>query len=78
MLFIISVIWLGDHLCLDVPAILEEAMLEKLNIRHVEFNLLFSIVAIPNLIVPFFGGAFIDKFGINSMVMIYSFVMFLS
>jgi len=53
-------------------------MLEHLNIMHVEFNLLFSIVAIPNLIVPFFGGALIDKFGINKMIICYSFIMFLA
>ena len=49
-----------------------------MNLTHVEFNLLFSIVAIPNIIVPLFGGAIIDFLGINLSMFIYCFILFVA
>lgn len=30
---------------------------------HIEFNLLYSVYSFPNMILPLFGGALVDKFG---------------
>jgi len=34
-----------------------------MNLTDVEVNLLYSVYSLPNIILPFFGGYFIDKIG---------------
>lgn len=35
-------------------------------------NLLYSVYSVPNTVLPFFGGAFVDRFGINTALALFS------
>lgn len=37
-----------------------------------EQNLLYTLYSIPNTVLPFFGGAFVDRFGINTALVLFS------
>ena len=67
ILSLCSVIILGSYFAYDVPAALSLQLHEYLEEENESFQyylqLLYSLYSIPNLVLPFFGGYFIDKLG---------------
>jgi MFS family permease len=41
-------------------------------INQVEFNLLYSVYSIPNIILPLFGGYLIDNCGVRMNIMLFA------
>ena len=37
-----------------------------------------SIIALPNIFIPFFGGMLIDYFGVNSSLILYSLIIMIA
>jgi MFS family permease len=65
---------LGDAYCFDIPMTIEAEIEESLEIDELEFNMLYSIFSLPNIILPIFGGILIDKLGVGLSLMIFSII----
>lgn len=65
----------------DLPASLNTPMQAWLGLSDGDFayavNLFYSVYSFPNIVLPFFGGYLIDKFGVRWLMMILSFVQFM-
>ena len=48
-----------------------------MEITETQFNLLYSVYSLPNIIVPFLGGYLLDKFGSRKLILILSAIIFL-
>lgn len=49
----------------DNPAALKSKLEKELDMNSIQFNLLYSVYSFPNIILAFFGGALVDRFGTN-------------
>ena len=67
-----SLVLVGDAYCFDNPEAIQSDIIRSLKISKTEFNLLYSVVSIPNMIMPFFGGFFIDFFGVKVSLFLFS------
>ena len=58
---------LGSYYCFDIPSAIKTQIGDYMNTSAESyenyFALLYSLYAIPNIILPFFGGYFVDTFG---------------
>ncbi|OMJ85518.1 hypothetical protein SteCoe_13130 [Stentor coeruleus] len=61
----------GSYFIYDNPSALQTQLQEDLNIDLVEFGLLYSVYAFPNIILPFFGGYLVDILGVRVGIMIF-------
>lgn len=69
----------GSYFCYDIPSALESHLTDPngdFKLDHVDYNLLYSVYALPNTILPFFGGFLIDKMGLR--IGIFSFSLLLT
>jgi hypothetical protein len=53
----------GNNYAFDIPQALENEIESRLNISEVEFNLLYSVFALPNIGLSIGGGMMIDRIG---------------
>ena len=63
ILFLSCLANFGIFFCLGNPQALHTPIQDKLNIQDAQFNLMHSASSLPNIIVPFFGGAIMDTLG---------------
>lgn len=61
----------GNDYCYDLPQALETEIESKFGIDEVQYNLLYSVYSLPNIILPFFGGYILDYFGVKVGVLLY-------
>jgi len=66
---------LGNGFCFDNPQALQNYLVPYLGIKSAQFNMLYTSYHIPNLIMPFFTGAFVDYIGSNIAIVLLSFVV---
>lgn len=60
----------------DVPQGIQKALQEDLNLSSLQYNLLYTVYSVPNIVWPLFAGAAIDKIGCRLSVLIFgSFVL---
>ena len=66
---------IGSYYCYDIPAALktqmDSYMYDPSNYEFL-FSCLYSVYSIPNIILPFFGGYFVDTFGVRSCLVIFA------
>lgn len=65
----------GDYYCYDIPAALYSQMDEyfgKPDDFETLFSLLYTLYAVPNIVLPFFGGYFTDKWGARFCLLMFS------
>ena len=71
----ICLLTIGTYYTFDEPAALksqiEDYMRDTGNFE-LQYSLLFSIYAFPNIILPFFGGFFVDKWGATYCAVIFA------
>ena len=60
-----ALIILGNYYGSSNPYAVQAELLEKYEINNTQYNLLNSIYSIPNIVLCFFAGVFIDKIGIR-------------
>jgi fucose permease len=63
---------IGDAFSFDNPQSLETQLEEAFDINQVEFNLLYSVYSIPNVILPLFGGYLIDRCGVRVNIVLFA------
>ena len=57
---------MGSYFCYDNPAPLKNALQKPpYNLSEAQWSGLYSIYSFPNMVLPLFGGIFIDKIGIR-------------
>eukprot|EP00644_Phytophthora_capsici_P010624 jgi/Phyca11/528532/estExt2_fgenesh1_pm.C_PHYCAscaffold_300148 len=77
VLFLSCVLMIGNYYCFDNPAALKSQLQQHFsNIPKDRyeflFNLLYTLYSIPNILLPFFGGVLVDRFGARVMLFAFS------
>ena len=55
----------GNCFCYDSPGPLETQLETQFNMSSASYSLLYTVYSIPNMILPIFGGIFLDRIGIR-------------
>jgi len=71
-LFLACMMNFGMDYCLDNPQALQGSIQDEFGIDNADFNFLYTAFAIPNIIMPFFGGLLIDTLGVRKVGVIFS------
>jgi MFS family permease len=53
---------IGGYYAMDIPSALKQPLINDMNLSEVQFNLLYSIDALPNIILPFVAGLLVDRY----------------
>jgi MFS family permease len=61
---------LGGYYSYDCPSELETAIENKFNITENTYSLMYSVYSFPNIVLPIFGGAIMDKIGYEKVLII--------
>ena len=74
ILFLSCVMMIANYYCYDNPAALQSQMSNYMPSSDfsLRFNLLYSLYSLPNTVLPFFGGFFIDKLGIRVCLLAFA------
>jgi MFS family permease len=74
VLFLCSTILVGNYYAFDIPAAINHPLEAYLKLSSFQYalQLFYSLYSIPNTILPFFGGAMIDRYGAAVMLPILS------
>ena len=65
---------IGNYYCYDIPAALHSQMDDyfgKPSDFETYFSLLYTVYSVPNIVLPFFGGFFTDKFGARVCMIVF-------
>ena len=62
----------GNDYCYDIPQALQTQIQRIMGVGEIEYNLLYSLYSIPNLVLPFVGGFILDYWGIHIGVALYN------
>ena len=74
-LLLASFITFGDWYCVDTVAVLQNALKEQFGLaKDTRYIWFYTIIFLPNIIVPFFVGIIIDKTGLNNSMLAVIFV----
>ena len=68
MLFFSCVFLLGSYFCYDIPGPIQVDVTDKKTgtfpgMSDTEYNLQYTVYSYPNMILPLFGGIFLDVLG---------------
>jgi MFS family permease len=78
ILLLTCLMLVGSYWCYDIPSScktqIDDYMGDDENFEHY-FSLLYSLYSFPNIILPFFGGFFIDTFGVRKCMLIFSTIL---
>jgi hypothetical protein len=75
ILFLTCVMMIGNYYCYDIPAALNSQMddyMGKPEDFETLFSLLYTVYSIPNVILPFFGGYFVDRLGVRLCLIVFA------
>jgi len=74
ILVLTCVMMIGNYYCYDIPAALHSQMDDyfgKPDDFETYFSLLYTVYSVPNVILPFFGGYFTDRFGARICLVVF-------
>lgn len=60
----------GAYFSFDIPAELEVDIENLFEITETKYSLLYSVYSFPNMVLPLFGGIFLDKVGYDKGLII--------
>jgi len=78
VLVLACVMMIGNYYCYDNPSALQSQMKSLMGSKSggvlfgTYFNLLYTVYSIPNMVLPFFGGFFVDKLGCSVCLVVFS------
>jgi MFS family permease len=75
ILFLTCLMMIGNYYSYDIPAALNSQMDEymgKPEDFETLFSLLYTVYSVPNVILPFFGGYFVDRLGVRTCLFIFA------
>ncbi|ETO21387.1 hypothetical protein RFI_15809 [Reticulomyxa filosa] len=53
------------------PTALQNKLMPKYHLSNIEYNLLYSVYSFPNMVLPLFGGVFVDRFGAGKCLIVF-------
>ncbi len=75
ILALTCVMLVANYYCYDIPAALHQQLSDYMGNadNHFEtyFQLLYTLYSVPNVILPFFGGYFVDKWGVRTCLILF-------
>ena len=74
-LFLSAFLMIGNNYSFDNPQALENALELQLSIDKTQFNLLYTVFAVPNIFLNLIGGVIIDYLGVRFGCLTFSFVV---
>ena len=75
-LFFATVFFMGSYFCYDNPAPLKSKLTsDPFNLTETQFNALYTIYALPNMVLPIFGGIFMDKIGFRVGLLLFTAIL---
>jgi MFS family permease len=75
ILFLACVMMIGNYYCYDNPAALKtqiQAQMGNPSDYETMYSLLYTVYSIPNVILPFFGGYFVDLLGVRLCLLVFA------
>jgi MFS family permease len=75
ILLLTCTMMIGNYYCYDIPAALNSQMddyMGKPDDFATLFSLLYTVYSVPNIILPFFGGYFIDRLGVRVCMLTFA------
>lgn len=75
VLVLVSFSCIGNYFSSDLNQSMMNAVIKEMGITNLEYNMIFSVYAFPNIILPFLGGLFVDFMGIRIAFMLFSFLV---
>ncbi|KAJ0411052.1 hypothetical protein ATCC90586_003654 [Pythium insidiosum] len=68
---------IGNYYCFDNPAALKSQLQQRFSsIAKTRFeflfNMLYTVYSVPNILLPFFGGVLVDRYGARVMLVVFS------
>mmetsp|Transcript_47298 Transcript_47298/g.64133 ORF Transcript_47298/g.64133 Transcript_47298/m.64133 type:complete len:183 (-) Transcript_47298:986-1534(-) len=60
----------GTYFCMDQPATIQAEIIETYGINTAEYGLLYTMIAAPNIVMPFVAGLAMDSKGLNKGIII--------
>jgi MFS family permease len=62
---------MGSYFCFDIPGTLNTDIKEHFDIGQSQAQWLYTIYSLPNMVLPLFGGIFIDKIGVRPSLILF-------
>jgi len=75
MLFMACRFLLGSYFCYDNPGPLETQLEEDFHIDSTQYSLLYTVYSMPNMVLPIFGGLFLDRIGIRAGLLLFTCIL---
>jgi MFS family permease len=75
ILLFTCIMMIGNYYSYDIPAALNTQLDEyfgKTEDFEIYFSLLYTLYSIPNIILPFFGGYFVDRLGVRLCLLVFA------
>lgn len=75
VLFLLCIMMLGDYYCYDIPAALHTQLRDymgKPSNYETLYSLLYTLFSVPNIVLPFFGGYLVDRFGVKNCLLVFT------
>ena len=66
---------LGSYFCYDNPGPLETQLEEDFHLDSTHYSLLYTVYSMPNMVLPIFGGVFLDKIGIRAGLLLFTCIL---
>ena len=63
---------IGAYFSSELPQALQPVIMERLDINLLEFNVIYSIYSLPNIILPFLSGFLIDRLGVRLSLVLFA------
>lgn len=63
MLVCSSIFMTGNYYCFDIPGAIRQKITDTSDLSDTEVSLLYTVYSYPNIVLPIFGGLFLDKIG---------------
>lgn len=75
VLLLACLMLLGSYYCFDIPSALKTQLDDYMGDQsdyEFKFGLLYTLYAAPNVILPFFGGYLVDRWGVRASLLLFS------
>lgn len=69
---------LSFYMNFDFPGILSLQLIEYFKLNSVEFQLIYSVSIIPNIVFPIFSGSFIDHIGYSKSMILFTCILLIA
>jgi len=66
---------IGSYYCYDIPGVIEKEIEKSFDKTSTEWSLLYTVYSIPNMVLPIFGGIFLDVIGMRIGLILFTSIL---